>query len=187
MMKRLLLCMGLFAVALPLSAQNMAAHKKPPLSPPEIATATIGGHGITIMYSSPRVRGREGHIFGPGGLIQKTHKEYPIWRAGANAATTLKTDGDLKIGDLTVPQGTYTLFVDIANPDHWTLVISKDTGEWGLAYNAADDLGRVKMHMRKPPQTIEDLKWSITPEGGNKGKLTLAWEDHVASVHFTAQ
>lgn len=188
-MKRFLMCMGLFALALPLSAQNTttAKPKKPPLSPPEVATATIGGHALTIMYSSPRVRGREGQIFGPGGLIQKTHKEYPVWRAGANAATTLKTDGDLMIGDVSVPAGTYTLFVDIANPDQWTLIVSKDTGEWGLAYKAADDLGRVRMHMTKPPHMVEDLTWSITPAGHGKGKLTLSWEDHTASVPFSVK
>jgi hypothetical protein len=81
-----------------------------------------------------------------------------------------------------VPKGEYTLFVDIVNPDQWTLVVSKDTGEWGLAYKAADDLGRVKMHMSKPAHMIEDLAWTITPTGHNKGKLSLAWEDHVAVV-----
>ena len=186
-MKRFLTCMGLVALVLPLSAQSMNSPKKPPLSPPEIATASVGGHGITILYSSPRVRGREGHIFGPGGLIQKTHKQYPIWRAGANSATTLKTDAGLTIGGLSVPQGTYTLFVDVANPDQWTLVISKDTGEWGLAYNASDDLGRIPMHMSKPSHMVEDLVWTITPVGHGKGRLTLAWEDHRASVPFTVQ
>jgi Protein of unknown function (DUF2911) len=188
-MKRFLMCMGLFALAVPLSAQNMSSPKpkRPPLSPPEIAMATVGGHGITILYSSPRVRGREGHIFGPGGLIQRTHKQYPIWRAGANAATTLKTDADLTIGDVSVPKGTYTLFVDISNPDQWTLIVSKDTGEWGLAYKADDDLGRVQMHMSKPSHMVEDLVWTITPAGHNKGRLTLAWEDHRASLPFTVQ
>jgi hypothetical protein len=185
-MKHFLKCMGLFALTLPLVAQTTPRPKKPPLSPPEVATATIGGHGITIMYSSPRVRGREGHIFGPGGLIQTTHKQYPIWRAGANAATTLKTDADLTIGDVSVPAGTYTLFVDIANPDQWTLIVSKDTGEWGLAYKAADDVGRVKMHMTKPSHMVEDLMWSITPAGHNKGRLTLSWENHTASVPIAA-
>lgn len=187
-MKRFLLCMGLVALALPLSAQNMNSSKpkKPPLSPPEIATATIGGHGITIMYSSPRVRGREGHIFGSGGLISKD-PHYPVWRAGANAATTLKTDADLTIGDLTVPKGTYTLFVDISNPEQWTMIVSKDTGEWGLKYNAADDLGRVQMHMSKPSHMVEDLIWTISPAGHGKGRFTLAWEDHRASVPFTVQ
>lgn len=187
-MKRFLMCMGLVALALPLSAQNMssAAPKKPPLSPPKIATASIGGHGINIMYSSPRVRGREGHIFGPGGLISKD-PHYPVWRAGANAATTLKTDADLTIGDLTVPKGTYTLFVDISNPDQWTMIVSKDTGEWGLAYKAGDDLGRVQMHMSKPSPMVENLMWTITAAGDNKGQLALAWEDHRATVSFTVQ
>lgn len=183
-MKRLLMCISLLGLALPLAAQPAA--KKPPLSPPEIATATIGGKGITIMYSSPRVRGREGHIFGPGGLISKD-PHYPVWRAGANAATTLKTDGDLTIGDVSVPAGTYTLFADISNPDQWTLIVSKDTGEWGLKYNAADDLGRTPMKMSKPAHMIEDLRWEITPAGHNRGKLTLEWEDHVASVPLTAK
>ena len=185
-MKRLLMCMGLVALVLPLSAQNMPHGKKAPLSPPEMATATIGGHGVTILYSSPRVRGRQGHIFGPGGLISHD-AHYPIWRAGANAATTLKTEATLKIGDVTVPQGTYTLFVDVANPKEWTLVVSKATGEWGLSYNSADDLGRVKMHMSKPAQMVEDLVWTITPAGHNKGKFTLSWEDHTASVPFSVQ
>lgn len=183
-MKRWLLGVTLVALALPLYAQNQ---KKPPLSPPENATAMVGGHSITIKYSSPRVRGREGHIFGPGGLIQKTHKEYPVWRAGANAATTLDTDADLTIGDLSVPKGEYTLFVDISNPDQWTLIVNKQTGEWGLAYNSSYDLGKVPMHMSQPPQMIEDLKWEVRNEGHGKGRLTLEWEDHVASVQFRVQ
>ncbi|MGA7887374.1 MAG: DUF2911 domain-containing protein, partial [Acidobacteriaceae bacterium] len=101
------------------------------------------------------------------------------------AATTLKTDGDLTIGDVSVPKGTYTLFVEISNPDQWTLIVSKDTGEWGLAYKSGDDLGRVQMHMSKPSHSVEDLVWTITPAGHGKGKLTLSWEDHTASVPFS--
>ena len=177
-MKRLLICAAvLIATTLTLSAQ-----KKAPASPPETATATIAGKTITINYSSPRVKGREGHIFNKGGLIQTTHKEYPVWRAGANAATTLKTDAELKIGNLVVPAGTYTLFVDITNPDKWVLIVSKKTGEWGLAYDPTQDLGRVKMKMTKPLSMVEDLKYTITDLGGTTAKITLEWENHSASV-----
>lgn len=179
-MKRWLLGLSLVALALPLCAQNQ---KKPPLSPPENAMSMVGGHAITITYSSPRVRGREGKIFGPGGLISHD-PHYPVWRAGANAATTLDTDADLTIGDLSVPKGKYTLFVDISNPNQWTLIVSKDTGEWGLKYNSADDLGKVPMQMSQPPQMIEDLKWEVKNEGHGRGRMTLGWEDHVASVGF---
>lgn len=183
-MKRFLSTMAVVALTLPIVAQQPPA-KKPPASPPETASATIGGHAVTITYNSPRVKGREGQIFGPGGLIQRTHKEYPVWRAGANAATTLTTEADLEIGDLAVPKGTYTLFVDISNPDQWTLIVSKKTGEWGLAYDASADLGRVKMQMSKPPQMVENLTWSIDANG-NRGTITLAWENHSGSVPVEA-
>lgn len=165
-------------------ASTLFAQQKAPASPPETATATIGGHTVTIKYSSPGVKGREGKIFNQGGLIQSTHKEYPIWRAGANAATALHTDGALTIGDINVPAGDYTLFVNIADPDHWVLIISKATGEWGLRYDPAQDLGKTPMTMSKPPSMVENLSWKIDSEG-NKGTITLAWEDHSASVSVT--
>ena len=44
------------------------------------------------------------------------------------------TDADLDIQGLHVPAGDYTLFVNVADPDHWEFIVSKDTKEWGLAY-----------------------------------------------------
>lgn len=186
-MKRLIACAAVLAAStFTLSAQTMhPLGKKPVLSPSETATATVAGKSITIKYSSPRVRGREGKIFDKGGLISHD-PHYPVWRAGANAATTLVTDGNLKIGDVSVPAGTYTLFVDISNPDKWVLIISKKTGEWGLAYDPSADLGRVPMHMTAPHAMVEDLVYTIHAKG-NGGSITLSWEHHSASVHFTAE
>jgi hypothetical protein len=171
--------------ATPLLAQTapmaQTAPKKAPASPAATASATIGGKTITINYNSPGVKGREGKIFGKDGLIS-TNPHYPVWRAGANGATTLKTDGALMIGDVMVPAGTYTLFVDISNPDHWTLIVNKQTGQWGLAYDSAQDLGKVKMTMTKPAALVENLVYTITDNGDGKGTLTLAWENHSASV-----
>lgn len=176
-MKRVFVCMGLL-----LATNLVLAQPNPPGSPPVTATVTIAGKTISINYNSPRVNGREGHIFNKGGLIEQTHKSYPVWRAGANPATALHTDADLTIGDLNVPAGNYTLFVDIANPDQWELIVSKKTGEWGLAYDKSDDLGRTKMTMSKPPSMVEDLTYALTDDGGSKGTLTLAWENMKASV-----
>ena len=172
-MKRFLICTALLAFA-----STALAQQKAPASPPETATATIGGHTITIKYSSPGVKGREGHIFGADGLISHD-PHYPVWRAGANSATALHTDADITIGDLIVPKGDYTLFVDISNPDQWVLIVNKQTGEWGLRYDGSHDLGKTPMTMSKPASMVENLKWSITEV---KPDLTLAWEDHIASV-----
>jgi hypothetical protein len=179
-MNRLFVCLSVLAFAVTLSAQP----KRPPASPPETASVTINGKTISIKYNSPRVRGREGKIFTKDGLISHD-KDYPNWRAGANAATTFHTDANLTLGDLEVPAGTYTLFVNIADPDQWNLIVSKDTGEWGLNYDPSKDLGHTRMEMSKPPSMVEDLKYTLTDDGGNKGTLTLAWEDKQASVQFT--
>lgn len=176
-MKRALVCTGLLLASTVLLAQQ----KAPPKSPPATATATIAGKTITITYSSPRVNGRASHIFTKDGLISHD-PHYPVWRGGANAATTLKTDADLTIGDLSVPAGTYTLFFDISDPANWVLVVSKATGEWGLSYDPSKDLGRTKMATSATPSLVEDLTYTITDNGGGKGTLTLAWENVSASV-----
>ncbi len=190
-MKSLLLCAAALLTATGLiSGQGMGMGRgagKAPASPPATESKTIAGKTITITYSSPRVNGREGKIFTKDGLIASTHRSYPVWRAGADTATKLHTDADLQIHDLLVPKGDYSLYVDIANPDVWVLIINKQTGQWGLTYNQAQDLGRIKMEMKKPPAPIENLKYTITDDGGNKGTLELAWENHIASVPFTVK
>jgi hypothetical protein len=153
-------------------------------SPPAQATVTVAGKKITIDYGAPSVRGRQ--IFGDGGLLSQD-PTYPAWRAGANSATAFHTDADLDIGGLSVPKGNYTLYCWVKNPDAWELIVSKETGQWGLEYNASRDLGRVKMTMGKPPSTVEVLKYTLSPEGSNKVQLQLAWEKHVASVPITVK
>jgi hypothetical protein len=149
-------------------------------SPPARATASIGGKTVQVQYSAPSVRGRK--IFGPGGLLSRD-PTYPIWRAGANAATTFKTEGSLDIGGLSVPAGTYTLYMNVKDPEQWELVISKATGQWGLTYpGPSSDLGRVKMTMSRPPAPVETLKYTLTDKGGGAGEFRLEWEQHVATV-----
>ena len=180
--------MGLLIVAATLSAQStmpMGAPKAPPKSPPATATATFAGNAITIKYSSPRVNGRAGHIFAKDGLIGHD-PTYPAWRAGANSSTNLRTEADISIGELAVPKGDYSLFVDITDPDNWVLIVNKQTGKWGTVYDKAQDLGRVKMKMSAPPSLVENLEYTLTTKGGKKGMLTLAWENHSASVPIAA-
>ena len=148
-------------------------------SPPASASVALGGKSISIRYSAPSVRGRK--IFGDGGVLSRD-PTYPAWRAGANAATTLKTDADLDVGGLGVPAGVYTLYVWVKDPDAWQLIISKQTGQWGLSYNASQDLGRVKMTMTRPPAPVETLKYTLSDKGGGKGELRIEWENHVAAV-----
>ena len=157
--------------------------KKAPLSPPTDTSVTVGGKTIAIKYSAPSLRGRD--VFGKGGVVSKD-PTYPVWRAGANSATALHTDADLAIGGLAVPKGDYTLFVFL-NDGKWQLIVNKQTGQWGLAYDKAQDLGRVPMNISKPPAPIETYKMTLSSAGGNSGTLQLEWGDVVASVPFTVK
>ena len=153
-------------------------------SPAATATGNINGKTIAVRYSAPSVRGRQ--IFGAGGLLSND-PTYPAWRAGANSATTFTTDADLMVGTLVVPKGTYTLYAWVQNPDAWDLIISKQTGQWGLSYDPKQDLWRVKMTMSKPPSLVEVLKYSIADQGAGKGELRLEWEHRVATVPITVK
>jgi hypothetical protein len=177
-MKRLFISTALLAAATTLFAQQPA-----PQSPAATESATIGGKSISIKYNSPGVKGRAGHIFTKDGLISH-NPHYPVWRGGANSATTLHTDADLDIGGLAVPAGTYTLFVDISDPDNWMLIVNKKNGEWGLAYDGTQDLGKVKFATSATPSLVENLKYTITDLDGGKGSITLAWENKTATVNF---
>lgn len=147
----------------------------------QTASITIGGKSIAVKYSAPAVDNREGKLFGKDGRIGQD-VNYPVWRAGANEATALHTDADLDIGGLMVPKGDYTLFVNLAGPANWQLIVNKQTGQSGLEYDAKQDLGRVKMTMGKPPAMVEQLKYTLSNASANKARLQLVWEDHIASV-----
>jgi hypothetical protein len=169
----------LFTAALAVSASLAVAQ-----SPSSQASVTVDGKTLSVRYSAPSVRGRK--IFGAGGLLSED-PTYPAWRAGANSATAFHTDADLDIGGLQVPKGNYTLYAWVADPDNWQLILSKETGQWGLTYNAKMDLGRVKMTMSKPPALIETYKVTLSAAGPKTAKLQLEWENHIASVPITVK
>jgi len=160
-------------VTLLATAILVAQEKKAPLSPPVKAEATINGKKITIEYSSPRMRERK--IM--GGLVPFDE----VWRTGANSATTLTTEAALMIGELHVPAGKYTLFT-IPSENQWTLIVNKQTGQWGTNYDTSQDLGRVKMNVSKLESPLEEFTIEIEQGEGHKGTLSFRWETTEASV-----
>ena len=175
------LCILTVALLLPAFGQE-EKKKRAPASPPAETSITVDGKTVSIKYAAPSVKGRK--IFGEGGLISKD-PTYPVWRAGANSATALHTDVDLDINGLAVPAGDYTLFAQV-NEAVWTLIVNKQTKQWGLTYSKDNDLGRVKMTMSKPAELVETYKMTLS-NNGKKAKLQLEWENTVASVPITVK
>jgi hypothetical protein len=150
----------------------------PPLSPRASAEATLVGKKVSIDYGSPRVRGRK--------IMGELVPYGKVWRTGANAATTLTTETDLMIGGVHVPAGKYTLYT-IPGETEWTLIINKQTGQWGTQYDQAQDLGRVKMKVSPLASPREEMTIALRPdEGGGKGTLAIEWESTSATVPVIA-
>jgi hypothetical protein len=183
MTKSILGCVTVTALAACMLQAQPPRRGGPPLSPPAETSVTIAEKVISIKYSAPSLRGRQ--MFGEGGVISKD-KTYPVWRTGANSATALHTDADLDVRGLAVPKGDYTLFT-LVNAMPWQFIVNKQTGQWGLGYNQAQDLGRVAMDMSKPPAPIETFKITLSSTGANTGKIQIEFENVVASVPFTVK
>jgi hypothetical protein len=164
---------SILTVAAVVLATTAIAQERKPLSPPAKAEAVIAGNPISIDYSAPSKRERV--IM--GGLVPFDK----VWRTGANAATTLRTEADLMVGDLHVPAGTYTLFT-IPGESEWTLIINRQTGQWGTNYDATKDLGRIPMTVHAVGDTVETFVISIEPGEGANGNLKMTWENVEASV-----
>jgi hypothetical protein len=168
---------GLFAL-IALTTLGMA-QGKPPLSPPAQATLTFAdGKTVTINYSAPSMRNRK--IF--GGLVPYGQ----VWRTGANAATSLKTDVDLNIGGTNVPAGSYTLYT-VPNQNYWTLIVNKQTGQWGTKYDQSQDLARIPMKVEQRSSPQETFNISLDKTGSDTAVLKLQWENTVASVDVKEQ
>jgi hypothetical protein len=143
--------------------------EKPLASPAAEAHAMLNGKAITIHYNSPRMRGRK--IMGDLVPYGK------VWRTGANPATSFVTDGDLKIGDLNVPAGKYTLYTLPGAPGTpWLLIVNKQTGQWGTVYNQNQDLGRTPMHSATLPAPQENMSISFEHTGKRSTELHVRWE-----------
>lgn len=164
----------------------------------------VGGKWIEITYGRPLQRQRD--LFGSGPNYGKSINDVgtpnlpapPVWRAGANVSTRLKTEVPLIIGDKTVPAGEYSLFIDLNGPTQWTLIISRWAAQlkfdpndknalWGAyGYTPDKDVARIPMRVENLPFAVEQLTWSFLDMTNNSGRIALMWGKTLASASFKA-
>ena len=154
-----------------------------------------GGKWIEVTSGRPIKRGRD--VFGGAGdkYGKVANPDAPVWRAGANYSTQLKTEVPLVINGKTLAPGTYTMFIDL-KPNNWTLIVSnwkaqtrydpKNTAElWGAyGYTADKDAVRAPMKLETLPHTIEQLTWQFVDVSDTGGTLAISWDKTMASVPF---
>ena len=161
------------------------------------------GKWIEITSGRPIARGRD--VFGSGENYGKAatvvgspdYPAAPVWRAGANVTTRLKTEAPLRFGDKTLPPGEYSVFIDLKLPA-WTLIVSSwpaqkefDPKEknalWGAyGYTPDKDVLRVPMKVETLPFSVDQLTWTFLDMKNDGGRLALMWGNTVGSTPFTA-
>jgi hypothetical protein len=141
-------------------------------SPNQVVTASLGSTRVRIAYGSPRRRGRD--------VLGQVVPYGQVWRTGANSATEIAVDHDVRIGDATVPAGAYSLWT-IPRQDGVTLIINRQAGQWGTEYHQQQDLARVPMRTATAPEPRENFVISI--DGPDRAReLRIAWDTFVWSV-----
>jgi hypothetical protein len=207
MFKRIVAIAGAVVAAVAITG----AQERRPASPPGSSQTQVGGkwvanpngessyqggQWIEVTYGRPIKRGRA-DLFGSGAEYgKKLLAGAPVWRAGANVSTRLKTEVPLQIGGKTVPAGEYSLFIDLKE-NNWTLIVSSwgaqqkynpsdKTTLWG-AYNYTPDkdVARAPMQVDKVGVSIDQLTWEFADMTETGGKLLVVWDTTVATVPFT--
>ncbi|NMO13817.1 DUF2911 domain-containing protein [Pyxidicoccus fallax] len=164
--------------AAPALAQKSIPPEKTPASPLQMAAKKLNDTTyVKVTYSSPRIQdpktGEKRAIFG------KLVPYGEVWRLGANAATELTATADIELAGKRLPAGTYSLFT-IPQADKWTLIVSKDVGQWGAyKYNKDNDVLRVDVPAKKSADTYEALTIAFDDKGT---ALNFSWENTQVSV-----
>lgn len=156
-----------------------------------------GGKWIEITYGRPIKRGRA-DLFGSGAEYGKSLLAgAPVWRAGANATTRLKTEVPLQIGGKTVPAGEYSLFIDLKE-NNWTLIVSSWAAQqkydpankaalWG-AYNYTPDKDVARVAMEVDSNlglSVDQLTWDFANVTDTGGSMFIVWDRTLAAASFT--
>jgi hypothetical protein len=145
---------------------------------PRAATKiSVGSKTISIEYGRPSLKGRS-----VAELLEQL-KPGDFWRLGADKSTTFSTTADLQFGDVTVPNGQYSLWAGRQADNSWKLVFNKQHGQWGTQHDASQDLASVPLEETKASNSAEMVTISLTKEGAAWG-IAIQWGDMKLRASF---
>lgn len=161
---------------MPLTAEPDGDNKKASVS------EQIGIVKISIAYSRPGVKGREGKLwntpvahYGFADLGHGTSNAVP-WRAGANENTTISFSHPVTIEGKDLAAGTYGFFISLGENES-TLIFSKINNSWGsFYYDSTEDALRIKVKSEVLDKSVEWLRYDFTDETKNSAIIAMSWE-----------
>ncbi|MBC7867212.1 MAG: DUF2911 domain-containing protein [Gloeobacteraceae cyanobacterium ES-bin-316] len=131
-----------------------------------------------IIYSRPQKNTRV--VFGE--LI-----EYgKVWRLGANEATEIEFYLPVKINNVKIKKGRYSIYA-IPNAEKWTIIINKENDTWGsFRYDPKKDIVRMDVPVQKQATPTESF--CLMFEKAAAGfVLNALWDDVKVSLPVSLQ
>jgi hypothetical protein len=155
----LCLTVALLTHTMPATAQIRASERGS-------VTQTIDGTTITLDYARPSARGRE--------LFGEVVPWNVVWTPGANWATTLETDKDIRINGVDVAAGAYSVWM-IPRESRWTMTLNAET-EYFHFQKPDSALGAYQIELEPTRgHHVEMLTWRFPSVTGDAAVLELAW------------
>lgn len=151
--------------------------KVPQASPKSIITQTIGLTEVEIEYSRPSAKGRV--VFGELVPFGK------IWRAGANANTTISFSDDVMINGATLKKGKYALYI-APKADEWEIFFYATTDNWGTP----EKWDETKIVLKASSKTellnrhVETFNIGFTNLEMNSANIEFIWEKTFVTLKF---
>ena len=139
----------------------------PRVSQQATVSQRIGLTDISVVYSSPSVKGRV--IWGD--LVPFGE----VWRAGANENTIISFSTPVTIEGKKLSAGTYGLHM-IPGKNSWTIIFSTNHNSWGsFFYNQKEDALRVDV-TPEAASMQEWLSYRFTDVKASSARVMLNWE-----------
>ncbi|UII27242.1 DUF2911 domain-containing protein [Fulvivirga maritima] len=145
------------------SATALMAQKKMK-SPAATAKGEIDGVNIEVKYHQPSAKGRK--------VMGKLVPYGKVWRTGANNATTITFDKDVKVEGKSLNKGTYSLFT-IPGENEWIVIFNSNANQWGAYnYDESQDVLRVNVKPEALSAPVEAFTIEVEPSD-----VALSWEN----------
>jgi hypothetical protein len=129
------------------------------------SSVRLDGANVSVEYGRPALKGRD---------LEKMISPGQEWRMGANEATKLTADADLKFGDALVPKGEYVLRARADDPQKWVLLVQKEGGS---------AVAEIPLSFQKTDRSAELLTIDLV-EKGKEGEFVLHWGGLMLSAGF---
>jgi hypothetical protein len=126
-----------------------------------------------IIYSRPLKNNRV--IFGD--LLEYNK----VWRFGANEATEIEFFKDVKINNVKVKKGRYSVDA-IPAVDKWTIIFNKDLDSWGsFKYDSTKDVVRMDVPVQKTTDIAEAF-YIYFDKASSGFTMNAGWDDVKVSL-----